>query len=230
MHGTWPATSILANPVASRNTRTKLYAERGPFRPSGVPCVSSFQPRRFAITRPTIGLSLVALVLAVLLGLVISQPSSFVRPVTTTVRGTTTLTYTTTSTANRTTTSTVTSLLSSGPFSNTTGTRVYKVTFQQVADCGTHNYMPWEVTLNGVTEVQPSNQSLPLPSDTFSAALVTDQNLTRIVFSVPPGVYSYLVNGGADNFGGGLFPARGIVDVNGSDVTVDLDVYLSITC
>jgi len=192
--------------------------------------VSSFQPRRFAITRPTIGLSLVALVLAVLIGLVISQPSSFVRPVTTTVRGTTTLTYATTSTANRTTTSTVTSLLSSGPFSNTTGTRVYKVTFQQVADCGTYNYMPWEVTLNGVTEVQPSNQSLPLPSDTFSAALVTDQNLTRIVFSVPPGVYSYLVNGGADNFGGGLFPARGTVDVNSSDVTVDLDVYLSITC
>jgi hypothetical protein len=85
------------------------------------------QRRRSAIARTTIGLSLVALVLAGALGLVVSQPSSLMRPVTTTVRGTTTLTSTETVTSTGTSTTTATS-------TTTSTTTVTSVSTQSVTE------------------------------------------------------------------------------------------------
>jgi len=111
-----------------------------------------------------------------------------------------------------------------------TGVRVYELTFRQVRYCGQFNIIPWAVTLNGLglTEVEPSNQSLPLPTNTFST-IVPNQNLTRITFLVPSGTYSYTVSGGAD-FGGELYPGSGTVQVRESSVFVNVEVWLSFTC
>lgn len=113
---------------------------------------------------------------------------------------------------------------------NNTGAGVYELTFRQVRYCGRFNIIPWAVTLNGLglTEVEPSNQSLPLPIGTFST-IVPNQNLTRIAFLVPSGTYSYTVSGGAPPLGG-LYPGSGTVEVKGSDVFVDVGVALSFTC
>lgn len=110
------------------------------------------------------------------------------------------------------------------------GARVYELTFRQVRYCGRFNIMPWAVTLNGLglTKVEPSNQSLPLPTNTFST-IVPNQNLTRITFLVPSGNYSFTVSGGA-HLGGELYPHDGTVEVKGSDAFVDVGVYLSFTC
>jgi len=106
--------------------------------------------------------------------------------------------------------------------------RDFQVTFQQVPYCGKYNILPWAATLNGTTVVQPSNQSLPLPTNQFST-IVPDKNLTRITFSVPPGNYNSTVEGGS-SFGGGLsLDTRG-VHVNGSDVLVNVAVWLGFTC
>src|ERR1039458_1183849 len=78
------------------------------------------------------------------------------------------------------------SQVATNPSTNTTTGRVYEVTFQQVRYCGKYNILPWTVTLNGQTEVQPSNQTLPLPTNTFST-IVPNQNLTRMTLSVPSG-------------------------------------------
>jgi len=111
-----------------------------------------------------------------------------------------------------------------------TGSRVYEVAFQQISYCGRFNIIPWAVTLNGLTEVEPSNQSLPLPTNTFST-IVPDQNLTRITFSVPAGTYSYAVSGGTPNGPGGeLYPGSGTVEVSGTDTIVNVQVSLGFTC
>jgi hypothetical protein len=137
--------------------------------------------------------------------------------------------YLTVSATNKTITKVETTTVTSTP-TNSTGVRAYAVTFQQVRECGQYNIMPWAVTLNGLTQVQPSNQTLPLPTNYFST-IVSNQNLTRITFSVPSGTYSYTVTGGTPNGPGGeLYPGSGTIHVNGSDVLVNVGVYLSITC
>ena len=115
--------------------------------------------------------------------------------------------------------------------SGTYGTegRAYQVTFQQVRACERYNFLPWGVTMNGLTEVQPSNQSLPLPND-YVIMNVPDQNLTRITFSVTPGIYNYTVVTGPTLPGPELFPRSGTVQVTDSDVVVYLDVVVTITC
>ena len=75
---------------------------------------------------------------------------------------------------------------------NSTGTRVFQVTFQQVRYRCQYNIVPWAVMFNGLAEVQPFNQSLPLPTNTFST-LVPNKNLTRMTFSVPDGTCDYVV-------------------------------------
>jgi len=110
---------------------------------------------------------------------------------------------------------------------NNTGARLYDVAFQQTRYCGQFNIVPWAVTLNGLTEVQPANQTLPLPTNTFST-IVPNQNLTRIAFSVPPGEYNYTIEGGAGF--NGFYPTSGAVQVNVSDVLVNVGVSLSLTC
>jgi len=106
--------------------------------------------------------------------------------------------------------------------------RDFQVTFQQVPYCGKYNILPWASTLNGITVVQPSNQSLPLPTDQFST-IVPDKNLTRITFSVPSGNYNATVEGGA-GFGGELSLDASEVHVNGSNVFVNVGVWLGFTC
>jgi hypothetical protein len=110
--------------------------------------------------------------------------------------------------------------------------QISEVTFQQVRYCGQYNILPWAVTLDGLTQVQPHNQSLPLPSNTFST-IVLDQNLTRITFYLPPGTYNYTIIGGSPG-GGELFVGNGYhsgaVTVNDSDITVNVGIQLSRTC
>jgi len=140
-------------------------------------------------------------------------------------------TTTTTLTSMTTVTITVTSTVISTPI-NSTEARVYAVTFQQVRYCGQYNIMPWAVTIGGLTQVQPPNHSLPLPTNTFST-IVPNQNLTHITFLVPPGVYNYTLSGGAP-MGGELYTGSGMtsgtVVVNGADVSVSVEVWLSFTC
>jgi hypothetical protein len=113
---------------------------------------------------------------------------------------------------------------------NNSGAQVHELTFRQVRYCGQFNIMPWAVTLNGLglTEVEPSNQSLPLPTNTFST-IVPNQNLTRITFFVPSGTYGYTVRGGAPP-AGELYLGSGTVEVKESDVFVNVGVWLSFTC
>ena len=112
--------------------------------------------------------------------------------------------------------------------SSSSGALVHAVTFQQVRDCGQYNIMPWAVTIDGLTAVQPSNQSLPLPTNYFSTR-VSNQNLTRITVFVPPGTYDYTLSGGAE-MGGGLYPTSGTVVVSESDIVINVGIWLSITC
>jgi hypothetical protein len=111
-------------------------------------------------------------------------------------------------------------------------TQLYQVTFQQVRYCGQYNILPWAVRINGLTQVQPSNQSLPLPTNYFST-IVPDQNLTHMTFYLPSGTYDYTLIGGAP-MGGELYTGSGLssgtVAVNGANVSVNVEVWLSFTC
>ena len=111
---------------------------------------------------------------------------------------------------------------------SSTGPQLDSVTFQQVRYCNTYNMLPWTVTIDGLTQVQPSNQSLPLPSNTFSTR-ASNQNLTRMTFYLTPGSYPYTLNGGAQ-MGGGFYPTSGTVNVNGPNIIVNVTIWLSITC
>ena len=50
-----------------------------------------------------------------------------------------------------------------------------------------------------------------------------------MTFFVPSGNYSFTVSGGA-HLGGELYPHGGTAEVKGSDVFVDVGVWLSFTC
>ncbi len=104
---------------------------------------------------------------------------------------------------------------------------LYAVTFKQLRYCGEYNILPWAVKINGLTQVQPSNQTLPLPTDHFST-IVPDQSLAQMTFYLPSGIYNYTVSGG-----GGfneIYPGSGTFQVGGSDIVVNLEVFLSFTC
>ena len=112
-----------------------------------------------------------------------------------------------------------------------TTNQVYKVTFEQVQYCGEYNILPWGVSIEGLVQVQPRNQSLPLPTNTLST-IVPDKNLTQMAFYLPPETYSYTPLGGSgfeelyvDNG-----THSGTVTVNGSDAVVNVGISLSITC
>jgi hypothetical protein len=109
--------------------------------------------------------------------------------------------------------------------------RVYKVTFEQVQYCGEYNILPWGVSIDGLVQVQPHNQSLPLPTNTLST-IVPDKNLTQMAFYLPPGAYNYTLLGGSgfEELDVGNGAHSGTVVVNGSDVVVNVEISLSITC
>jgi hypothetical protein len=98
--------------------------------------------------------------------------------------------------------------------------RVYKVTFEQVQYCSEYNILPWGVSIDGLVQVQPHNQSLPLPTN------------TQMAFYLPPGAYNYSLLGGSgfEELYVGNGANSGTVTVNGSDVVVSVGISLSIIC
>jgi hypothetical protein len=103
---------------------------------------------------------------------------------------------------------------------------LHEVTFNETGSgCG--NYAPgppiykiyyvpsWYATLGNITIVQPSNATLPLPvpegqnSPAFAA-------ISKIIFTVPDGSYSYHVALGQDG------SYNGTVVVNGSDMVIQI--------
>jgi hypothetical protein len=99
--------------------------------------------------------------------------------------------------------------------------QLHKVTFNETGDCGGVYADRWAVTMGNITTSQPSNMTYPFPSfggesDTAAGALIS-----KIVFTVPDGTYNYTTYAPAS-----LFPFSGTVDVNGSDVVVQLQLEI----
>jgi hypothetical protein len=93
--------------------------------------------------------------------------------------------------------------------------QVYKVTFQQTGQCSPLVYWaPWYVTLGNMTEVEPSNATIPFTGNSDTASPLY-QIYSTIVFTVPDGTYNYTLYFQA------VQPGPQIVVVNGSDVTID---------
>jgi hypothetical protein len=95
-----------------------------------------------------------------------------------------------------------------------------EVVFSQSGACGNQYFLaPWSVTLSGMgvaeTIVEPSNASLPL-SETQWTASSGFKSFSNIVFSVPNGVYDYVVKPG-------FFAQAGTITVQGSDVMIQVN-------
>jgi hypothetical protein len=142
---------------------------------------------------------------------------------TTTITMSTTIT-TTTTTSNQSTSSTAGSTSSSASNSSSAVVQVYKVTFVQngtVCRGQTGYFQPWGITVDGMTEVEPSNATLPIVSESGT------NTMYPIVFSLPNGTYTFdalPVNAFYEN--------SGSVQVAGSDVTIVVPgpvVYCPIT-
>ena len=74
-----------------------------------------------------------------------------------------------------------------------TTSTVYKVAFKQLGACSPPAFVsPWSVTLGNLTEAEPSNATIPVRNDSIVAS-PSFENLSTIVFSVPNGVYHYLI-------------------------------------
>ena len=108
-------------------------------------------------------------------------------------------------------------------FSSTTSEQ-YNVTFVQIGACPPNTFwgIPWSVTINGVTRVQPPNTTLPI--NNFTLYGTQDQSLTRITFFLSAGEYIFSVSP-SDNF---FTPTNGTVSVNGN-TTVPID-YSGTSC
>ncbi len=95
---------------------------------------------------------------------------------------------------------------------------LHKVTFLQSGGCSPPfaSYVePWSVTLANHTQAAPPNAKLPVQS------IGSYQNLP-IAFYKPNGVYPYNVDAAVY-----FSPSSGTVNVNGSDVTVTVQVVTS---
>jgi hypothetical protein len=103
--------------------------------------------------------------------------------------------------------------------------RLFDVTFEQVGACAnkTGYSFPWGVTFNGQSQAQPP------PSATFashstgqsfggSGGGTVNQTQLNIKFQVPPGAYNYSIQGD-------FFPSGGFVQVNDSDVSLEVVPY-----
>jgi hypothetical protein len=131
---------------------------------------------------------------------------------------------------SRTVTKTVTSASTTTNLITTTTTStevpasipLHMVTFNESGDCGGVYANRWAVTMGNITISQPSNMTYPFPpfggeSDTAAGAIIS-----KIIFTVPDGTYNYTTYAPAM-----LFPFSGTVDVNGSDVVVQLELEIS---
>ena len=94
---------------------------------------------------------------------------------------------------------------------------LYNVTFQQMGACSPPVYVaPWSVTMNGTTKVEPPNGSVSTNGG-YSAG-PEPPSVYSIVFSVPDGVYHYVL---APQ--GAFYTFSGTVTVNGSNLSVILE-------
>ena len=105
----------------------------------------------------------------------------------------------------------------SNPPSFPPGVRLYDVTFQQRGACSPVFWMlPWAVTLNSWTQIQPHGATIP-PQYYYGTS---DASLAEIVFSVPNGSYQWKA---FPTTGYNSDPTSGVVKVSGSNVTVQVD-------
>jgi hypothetical protein len=108
------------------------------------------------------------------------------------------------------------------PTSCDSSSTVHCVVFQQLGACfPTFWGVPWSVTIDNMTEVQPFGMPLPLQGSVLFGT--SNQNHSVIVFSLPDGSYQYRVR--PDFF----TPASGTVDVNGTDALVQI-AYTGTSC
>jgi len=92
-----------------------------------------------------------------------------------------------------------------------TSHQTYALAFTQEGACSAWG-APWSVALNGYTTVvEPSNASLPLPSQSITAS-PNYQSYSVILFHVLNGVYTYVVSPN--------FFSNGTVTINGADTIV----------
>jgi hypothetical protein len=129
--------------------------------------------------------------------------------------------FTTTTTSFVTVTSTSTALCD-------TSSTLHCVVFQQTGACSDPEFwgIPWSVTIGGTTEVQPPGTQLPPDNGSLSGLSGTlNENLTVIVFSLPDGTFQFRVSPSADYF----TPESGTVDVNGTDVLIQI-AYTGTSC
>jgi len=97
------------------------------------------------------------------------------------------------------------------------GVRLYDVTFEQRGACSPLFWMlPWAVTLNGSTRIQPLTATIP-PQYYYGTG---SASLAVIVFPVPDGSYQRKSFPTTVNYDD---PTSGVVNVVGSDVTVQVD-------
>jgi len=94
----------------------------------------------------------------------------------------------------------------------------YTVTFQQAGFCSPEMWMlPWAVTLDSITHIQPTTAVVP-PSYYYGTG---NASLSEIVFSVPDGSYKWQSFPATES----SLPTSGVVVVDGSGVTVQVDGY-----
>ena len=104
----------------------------------------------------------------------------------------------------------------------------YRVTFNQIAACKAFPPafwgIPWAVTIDNTTEVQPPGT--PLPLDNQGPVQGTyDPAFSNITFDLPDGTYSYVVSPTSEFFD----PDSGNVTVAGSNVAVPIQ-YSGTAC
>jgi hypothetical protein len=149
-------------------------------------------------------------------------------------------TYTLAGTQGRTSTSTTTVISASTTTITSTeenaSIRLHELTFNESGECGAYA-STWAVTLTtllypnsehppfdnpppyvigNVTITQPSNATLPINTAGGSAGGAYKM-ISKIVFTVPNGIYQYNVTSSWD-----FAPSGGVIGVNGSDLVVQL--------
>jgi hypothetical protein len=102
--------------------------------------------------------------------------------------------------------------------------RLFDVTFEQVGACAnnTGHSFPWGVTLNSQSKIQPPSATFASHSTAQSfggsGGGTINQTQLNIKFQVPLGAYNYSIQGD-------FFPSGGFVQVNDSDVSLEVVPY-----
>jgi len=99
----------------------------------------------------------------------------------------------------------------------------YHVAFQQIeSSCSPPFWgVPWAVTINNVTKIQPESAKLPI-AYLYST---TNRTLSEIDFFLPDGSYQYAVSPSQYYF----TPSSGSFEVTGANITIPIS-YIGTTC